>query len=85
MGPMGSYQFIDHCGTMIGAVMRQMPGGPRPRWSFYFRVPSIAAAVARIEAGGGEVIQGPHEVPGGDHIIGGKDPQGAMFHLVGDR
>jgi predicted enzyme related to lactoylglutathione lyase len=26
---------------------------------------------------------GPHEVPGGDYIIIGNDPQGAEFALVG--
>ena len=26
---------------------------------------------------------GPHEVPGGDHIVIGNDPQGAEFALVG--
>jgi predicted enzyme related to lactoylglutathione lyase len=83
MGEMGSYQFIDHGGKTIGAVMRQMPGGPPPMWDYYFRVPSIAAVLPRIEAGGGKLIHGPHEVPGGDYIVMGTDPQGALFHLVG--
>ena len=85
MGSMGRYQFLDHGGRMIGAVMKQMPGAGRPMWAFYFRVPSIQAAIGRIVAGGGKVVQGPHEVPGGDHIVVGTDPQGARFHLVGDQ
>jgi hypothetical protein len=28
---------------------------------------------------------GPHQVPGGQWIIVGFDPQGAMFSLVGPR
>jgi predicted enzyme related to lactoylglutathione lyase len=36
-----------------------------------------------VKANGGSVTMGPHEVPGGDHIIIGKDPQGAEFVLVG--
>ena len=28
---------------------------------------------------------GPKEVPGGDHIVIGTDPQGAEFALVGAR
>jgi predicted enzyme related to lactoylglutathione lyase len=83
MGPMGTYQFIDHGGRMIGAVMTKMPGTGRPMWAFYFRVDSIAAAIGRIERGGGKVTSGPHQVPGGDHIVVGVDPQGAAFHLVG--
>ena len=40
-------------------------------------------AVEAVKAGGGQVSMGPHEVPGGDHIIIGNDPQGAEFALVG--
>jgi predicted enzyme related to lactoylglutathione lyase len=46
-------------------------------------VPSIAAAKSAIEAGGGQVINGPMEVPGGGWIVQGIDPQGAMFSLTG--
>ncbi len=85
MGEMGTYQFIDHGGKTIGAIMRQMPAGPGPMWDYYFRVPSIPEAIERIGASGGKVVHGPHEVPGGDHIVVGIDPQGAMFHLVGGK
>jgi len=60
-----------------------MPQSPRPCWNHYFWVPSIAAAQSAIAAGGGQVINGPMEVPGGDWIVQGIDPQGAMFSLVG--
>jgi predicted enzyme related to lactoylglutathione lyase len=46
-------------------------------------VPSIAAAKAAAEQGGGSIRVGPMEVPGGDHILIGNDPQGAEFALVG--
>jgi len=82
MGEMGIYQFVDHGGKTVGAIMPKMPGGPA-MWGYYFRVPSIPAAIDRIGQAGGTVIHGPHEVPGGDHIVVGIDPQGAMFHLVG--
>jgi predicted enzyme related to lactoylglutathione lyase len=36
-----------------------------------------------VKAAGGTVSMGPHEVPGGDMIIIGNDPQGAEFALVG--
>ncbi len=32
---------------------------------------------------GGTVSVGPHQVPTGDHIVIGSDPQGATFALVG--
>jgi predicted enzyme related to lactoylglutathione lyase len=38
-----------------------------------------------VKANGGQVINGPMEVPGGSWIVQGKDPQGAMFALVGAR
>jgi hypothetical protein len=51
-------------------------------WNFYFNVDSIKAAIQRVESGGGKVIHGPMQVPGGSWIINGQDPQGAMFSLV---
>jgi len=83
MGAMGKYQFIAHDGIQVGAIMPVMPQSPRPCWNHYFWVPSIAAAQSAIAAGGGQVINGPMEVPGGDWIVQGIDPQGAMFSLVG--
>jgi predicted enzyme related to lactoylglutathione lyase len=82
MGEMGEYRFIDHHGTRLGALCGVMPGG-QPKWRFYIRVPSIAAAKQTVEAEGGTVRMGPHEVPTGDWIIIGSDPQGAEFALVG--
>lgn len=82
MGEYGEYRFLDHRGTRIGAGCGVMPGGT-PGWRYYVRVHSIANAVDAVKAGGGTVAMGPHEVPGGDHIIIGKDPQGAEFALVG--
>lgn len=82
MGEFGEYRFFDHAGARIGAVCGVMPGGTGG-WRYYVHVPSIPAAVEAVKAGGGQLTVGPHEVPGGDHIIIGKDPQGAEFALVG--
>ena len=82
MGEMGDYRFWDHGGQRLGAFCQTMPGQPT-RWRFYFRVPSIAEAKSKIEQGAGTVTNGPMEVPGGDHIVIGIDPQGAEFALVG--
>lgn len=82
MGEFGEYRFFAHNGTTIGAVCKPMPGGSSA-WRYYIRVPSISAATDAVKAGGGTVAMGPHEVPGGDHIIIGNDPQGAEFALVG--
>lgn len=82
MGEFGEYRFFDHQGTRIGAVSGLVPGAPQG-WRYYIRVPSILKAVEAAKAGGGTIAMGPMEVPGGDHIIIGHDPQGAEFALVG--
>ena len=82
MGELGEYRFFAHAGTTIGAVCRPGPDGSAG-WRYYIRVPSISKAADAVAANGGTVAMGPHEVPGGDHIIIGQDPQGAEFALVG--
>jgi predicted enzyme related to lactoylglutathione lyase len=91
MGPAGDYRFIFAGETRLGAI------GPRAVistgnevgagafWRHYFRLPSIDAAIAAIGAQGGTITDGPHDVPDGDTIIVGRDPQGAQFALVGKR
>jgi predicted enzyme related to lactoylglutathione lyase len=46
-------------------------------------VDDIPAAVARVKAAGGQLFTGPLGVPGGMWIVRGRDPQDAMFALVG--
>jgi uncharacterized protein len=84
MGEMGEYRFIDHHGQRLGAVAGASPG-QHPHWRYYFRVPSISKAKETAEANGGKIAMGPMEVPGGDHIVIGIDPQGAEFALVGGK
>ena len=85
MGAMGDYCFIDHAGVRLGAIMQKQPPSPIAAWLFYFAVPSIAAAKAAIERGGGKVMHGPEEVPGGSWIVVATDPQGAAFGIVGPK
>ena len=82
MGEHGEYRFIDQQGVRIGAIAGSMDG-QQTHWRHYFRVPSIARAKETAEAKGGKIVMGPMEVPGGDHIVIGIDPQGAEFALVG--
>lgn len=79
------YRFLDHGDTRIGAITPVMDEGPTQAWSFYFQVPDIDRAVATIAVGGGQLAHGPHEIPGGEFIVIGSDPEGAMFALVGPR
>ena len=47
--------------------------------------PDIDAAIKTITENGGQILHGPDEIPGGDFIVKGFDPQGALFALVGSR
>ncbi|MFA7596794.1 MAG: VOC family protein [Novosphingobium sp.] len=85
MGEMGKYRFIQHHGATIGAIMPKMPEMPVSLWSYYIGVDDIDRAVAAIEAGGGKLLFGPMEIPGGEFALNGLDPQGAAFGLVGPR
>jgi len=55
---------------------------PVAAWNFYINVPTIDAAITRITEGGGAIVNGPMEVPGGSWIVQATDPQGAFFSLV---
>lgn len=88
MGPNGIYQLFatgaqgdDADG---GMVIRQ-PGAPRSSWLYYVDVASVDTALSRIGAGGGQVLAGPHQVPGGRWIGHARDPQGAAFAVAGPR
>ena len=83
MGEMGTYQMFNRPHGMIGGMMNkgaEMADVP-PNWQIYFRVPGVEAAAARITANGGQILNGPMEVPGGDWIVNAMDPQGAAFGL----
>ncbi|MBS7704655.1 VOC family protein [Chelatococcus asaccharovorans] len=82
MGAMGIYQLFAYDSQAVGGMMDKPPAVPAPFWTFYFNVPDIDAAVAKVNAGGGRVINGPMEVPGGAWIIQALDPQGVVFSLV---
>ncbi len=84
MGPMGQYRLcaMDDTGLAIGAMMDKPEPVPVPHWAFYFNVPSLDAAVEKVNRGGGKILMGPHEVPGGNWIVNAIDPQGAHFALV---
>src|SRR5262249_19417219 len=82
MGEMGVYQLFAAGGAPIGGMMTKPPNVPMPFWNYYFQVDGIGGAMERLKAGGGQVINGPMQVPGDSWIVQGVDPQGAMFSLV---
>lgn len=83
MGPMGIYQlWADGREGDAGGMMTRTEASTVPVWRFYFQVESIGAAVARLKAAGGALVNGPHQVPGGSYVLQGTDPQGASFNLT---
>jgi uncharacterized protein len=82
MGAMGTYQLFAAGGAPIGGMMTKPPPVPQPYWGYYINVAAIDAAAARITAGGGTIVNGPMQVPGGQWIVQAIDPQGAGFALV---
>jgi predicted enzyme related to lactoylglutathione lyase len=59
----------------------EMPGPPM--WLYYTVVPDVNEAAEKVKAKGGQVLNGPMEVPGGsgDMIAQCMDPQGAPFAI----
>jgi predicted enzyme related to lactoylglutathione lyase len=85
MGPMGTYRIFGKDGVQMGGMMNKPGEMPVSAWGFYVNVEGIDAGIERIEANGGKVVMGPHEVPGGSWIVQAIDPQGANFALVAAR
>jgi len=85
MGAMGTYQIFSVGGQAVGGMMNKPAMVPVPNWLYYINVADIDAAIDRVKTGGGQILNGPMQVPGGSWIIQGKDPQGAMFALVGQK
>jgi predicted enzyme related to lactoylglutathione lyase len=85
MGPMGTYQLFSQGGRDIGGMFNKPAEVPFPCWLYYFNVEDIDVAQGRVTSGGGRVLNGPMQVPGGSWIIQCMDPQGAMFAIVGPK
>lgn len=82
MGPMGTYRIFGADGAAMGGMMRKPDSLPASAWGFYVNVDGIDAAAQRVRDHGGQVVAGPHDVPGGSWIVQCRDPQGANFALV---
>lgn len=79
MGDMGTYLIYGLNGKEFGGMMRVMDGGPGAAWVSYVHVKDVNQTAKKVKSAGGQVINGPMEVPGGDWIVMAVDPQGAMF------
>ncbi len=84
MGEIGTYQMFTTGGGDIplGGMFNKPKETPGPPfWLYYVRVDDVHKSVEKVKELGGQVLNGPMEVPGGDHIAQCMDPQGAAFAL----
>jgi predicted enzyme related to lactoylglutathione lyase len=82
MGPMGVYQMYGTGGQMLGGIMKKPAEMPfPPHWMLYARVRDLNDVLARVSKLGGQVLNGPMEVPGGSVVAQCLDPQGGAFAL----
>ena len=86
MGEMGPYQMFGVGDVPFGGVMNMPPGMPGPpAWLHYIHVDDVNRVVDVVKSLGGQVLNGPMEVPGGDWIAQCMDPQGGMFAIHSQR
>jgi predicted enzyme related to lactoylglutathione lyase len=62
------YQLFSAGGETVGGMFNKRPLEPVPFWLYYFNVGDIDATVERVESAGGEIFEGPLELPGGGWI-----------------
>jgi len=81
MGPDGTYLEYGKNGKMYGGMFnrRAEHGDMPPNWTYYVNVPDASKAIDAIKKGGGQIMVGPMDVPGGSKIAVAMDPQGAVF------
>jgi len=85
IGKIGTYQLFSAGGQTIGGMLNKPSVIPVPFWLYYFNISDIDAAAQRVKTGGGQILDGPLEMPGGSWIVQCADPQGAIFALEGKR
>lgn len=81
MGEAGTYQMYGRGEFPLGGMFNKPPELPLPTWLHYIMVKDVNQAVEKVKKMGGQVLNGPMEVPGGDMIAQCIDPQGATFAL----
>jgi predicted enzyme related to lactoylglutathione lyase len=83
MGEMGTYVIWKN-GDAVRAGMfdtTSIPAEVPPHWLTYFTVPDCDAAVETVKANGGQLMNGPVDIPIGRFAVVG-DPHGAIFAVM---
>jgi len=82
MGAEGIYQLVSHGGQDVAGAYKVRDNSTPPNWLSYARVADAAKAADAVKSGGGRILNGPIEVPGGSWIVMMLDPQGGAFAVV---
>jgi predicted enzyme related to lactoylglutathione lyase len=86
MGPMGTYHVIaGGASGGLGGLMAMPPDVPDMvpnHWGVYFTVASVDATVASITSAGGQVVNGPMDIPGVGRMATVHDPAGGNFNVM---
>ncbi len=83
--PASTYQPFTVAAQTIGGIFTKPPMVPMPFWLYYFNIGDIGAAVEHVKTLGGQILEGPVDMPGGSRVARCADPQGAMFALIEKR
>jgi uncharacterized protein len=82
MGPMGIYLIFGRNGQQLGGMFNKPASMPAPpHWLYYISVDSADRVANLVKENGGQILNGPMDVPGGDRIAQCMDPQGVAFAL----
>ena len=83
MGEAGPYQMygLSTHEPPLGGMFNKPKEMPASGWVLYISVDSVDTKVEQIKTMGGQVINGPMDVPGGDRIVQCIDPLGATIAL----
>ena len=81
MGEGWMYRIYGIGERQLGGIFDRPPEMPANAWLYYVRVADLGTTLEAVIAHGGQVVNGPMEVPGGDRVAQCLDPQGAMFAL----
>jgi uncharacterized protein len=80
--PGGAFSMFNLGGDELGA-MYQMPDAMQKdmpsHWSVYFAVEDVEATIAKVQAAGGFLIMGPHDVGDAGRMAQLTDPEGSRF------
>jgi len=84
--PGGDYHVVRVGDTAVGGVMAIPPqakaGGMPPSWGSYVTVADVDATARRAVELGGQVVHGPHDIPGVGRMAVIIDPQGAALNVI---